>query len=173
MTGRGEDTIDALARTLDALDDHLRLSDATVRREQRNRLGLLHVHAAAAVVIAPLFAALGPDGMTGATWAVARLIPGAPYTLAALLMVGGVILGTATWYRRVGWELVGLWVLMSWYAIIAVSFGGAVLLWFADGRPPQRPSFYAPAVYAHVGVILWVHRMTLVRIRRGQRRAAR
>jgi hypothetical protein len=172
VTG-GEETIDALARTLDALDEHLRDSDAVVRRSERNRLSLLHVHALAAVVIAPLFALLGRDGMAGPSWAVARFIPGAPYTLAVLLGIGGVILGVATWYRRVGWELVGLWVLMCWYATIAASFAGAVLVWFAEGRPPQRPSFYAAAVYAHIGIVLWVHRMTLAKIRRGRRRAAR
>lgn len=172
MSG-GEDTIDALAKTLDALDEHLQSSDATARRSERNRLSLLHVHSVAAVVIAPLFAALGREGMRGPSWTVAKLIPGAPYTLALVLGVGGVLLGVATWYRRLGWELVGLWVLMGWYATIAVSFFGAVVVWLIQGQPEGRPSFYAGAVYAHVCVILWVHRTTLTRIRRAGRKAAR
>jgi hypothetical protein len=172
VTG-GEDRIDALARTLDALDEHLQVSDATVRRSEKNRLSLLHVHAVFAVAIAPLFAALGQDGMRGPSWVVIRLIPGAPYTLAALLGIGGVILGVATWYRAVVWETAALWVLMAWYALIAVSFAGAVLLWLADGASGQRPSFYAGVVYAHVFVILGVHQRTLVKIRRSRRKAAR
>lgn len=171
-----DNTPDPLARTLhalDALDSHLQASDATVRRSESNRLSLLHVHALFAMLIAPLFALLGRDGMTGPSWTIARQIPGAPYTLAALLGIGGVILGVATWYRHVGWELVGLWVLMSWYTIIAVSFAGALLWWLADGRPDPRPSPYPAAVYTHVCVILGIHQMTLVRIRRARRKAIR
>lgn len=173
MSRGDEQPFDALAHALDALDNRIQTSDATVRRSERNRLSLLHVHALFAVIIAPLFALLGRDGMNGPSWIIARLIPGAPYTLAVLLGIGGVILGVATWYRRVGWELIGLWVLMSWYTIIAVSFAGALLWWLTGGQSGPRPSPYPAAVYTHVCVILGIHQMTLVRIRRSRRKAAR
>ncbi|WP_250029828.1 hypothetical protein [Paractinoplanes maris] len=173
MNGDHEAVTD-LAHLLDQLDDKIRTSDATIRRSEKNRLSLLHVHALFGCLIAPLFAALGHKGMAGPTWTVARLIPGAPYTLAAILFLGGVILAVATWYRIVKWEIVGLWILMAWYSIIAASFAGAVFVWLAAGSPAgARPSFYPAAVYSHVLVILLVHQNTLLRIRRARRKASR
>ncbi len=167
MTADG-DAIDALANTLDALDVHLRHSDATVRRSERNRLSMLHIHALAAMVVAPLFAAIGRQGMTGPTWAVIRLIPGAPFTLAVLLFGGGATLAVATAYRAVWWEMLGLWILLCWYATISVSFALALGQWLIAGMPagPGKPSTYAPALYGHFVAIMGVHLRTLYRIRR-------
>lgn len=166
----GHDPIEALADTLDALDIHLNRAETVVKRSEANRLSLLHIHAAAAVVIGPLFASIGVEGMYGSSWRVVRLIPGAPYSLAAVLAVGGVILGVATWYRHKPAELVGLALLLTWYILIAVSFGLASLLWLADGsRAGPRPSFYACMVYGHLAVIMAVHMRTLRRMRRGPR----
>lgn len=161
-----DQAIDRLAVTLDALDDHLRISDATVRRSERNRLSMLHLHALAAVIIGPLFAAVGKTGMTGATWAVVRLLPGAPFTLAAVLFTGGLILGVATWFRALRWEMFGLWMLLMWYATVSLSFGAAVLLWAGHGMPAgaARPSPYAPALYAHFAAVMGVHLRTLRRM---------
>lgn len=170
MTGQ-EDAIAALAHTLDSLDSHIRTVDATAKRSEKNRLSMLHLHAAAAVVIGPLFAAIGRDGMVGATWTVTRMIPGAPFTLGVILFVGGAILGPATWFRVLFWEKIGLWMLLVWYATIAVSFAAAVVLWLLQGAPPNRPALYAPAVYAHLAIIMVVHLTTLRRIARSRRQA--
>lgn len=171
MTGQ-DDAIKALAGTLDALDTHIKTADATVKRSERNRLSMLHLHALAAVVIGPLFAAVGTDGMTGATWSLVRLIPGAPFTLAAVLFAGGVILGVATFRRALRWEMLGLWMLFAWYAIIALSFGGALVLWLTNGMPggAAKPSPYAPALYSHLAVVMLVHLRTLRRMIRHRAR---
>jgi hypothetical protein len=172
VTGE-EEAIAALARTLDDLDQHLQVSDATAKRSERNRLSLLHVHAVFAVFIAPLFAAIGDTGMAAATFTVVRLIPAAPFSLAGLLFIGGVILGIATWQRHILGEIIGLWILMCWYATLSVSFAGAVFLWLADGLPKtSQPNLYPSVVYGHVCVVLAVHQATLLRIRR-QRKQAR
>lgn len=168
----GEEAINALARTLDDLDIHLQRSDATVKRSEKNRLSMLTIHGVAAMFIAPAFMAIGRDGMQGATWVVARLIPGSPYTLAVLLFAGGLVLAVATAYRAVWWEMLGLWILLSWYAIIAVSFGAAVVVWARHGMPdgPGKPSLYAPVLYSHFVAIMGVHLRTLHRIRRSRQR---
>lgn len=173
MTG-GEETINALARTLDALDDHLRSSDATARREQKNRLGMLHLHALAALYIGPLFALVGRDGMQGAAWTVIRTIPGTPYTLGGLLFTGGLILALATFRRRVVGEMIGLCVLLSWYLTIAVSFGAGALGWYLGWSwvTGARPAPYAHGIYLHFSAVMLVHLATLVRIRRVRRKAA-
>jgi hypothetical protein len=175
VTSDGEKAIDALARTLDALDDHLRSSDATAHREQRNRLGMLHLHAVAAMYIGPLFALVGKEGMTGAAWALIRSIPGAPYSLGGLLFTGGLVLGWATWKRHVRWEMIGLCVLLTWYLIIAVSFGAGAAGWYLGGRRGDgaRPAPYTHGIYLHFSAVMLVHLGTLVRIRRARRKAAR
>ncbi|MGX6605676.1 hypothetical protein ACWKSP_26610 [Micromonosporaceae bacterium Da 78-11] len=169
-----DDAIDALANTLDALDDHLRTSDATAKRSERNRLGMLHIHAIAAMIIGPLFGVIGKQGMAGGTWATARLIPGAPFTLAVGLFAGGLILAVATWKRALRWEMLGLWILLCWYATISFTFGAAIVLWFHAGMPdgPGKPSTYAPALYAHFVAIMAIHLRTLYRIRRMRRNSA-
>ncbi|GAA0494677.1 hypothetical protein Ade02nite_19920 [Paractinoplanes deccanensis] len=173
MTGRN--AIDRLVETLDALDEHLQTSDATVKRSERNRIGLLHLHAAFAVYIGPMFALLGRDGMAGPAWLLIRRIPGAPVSLACLLFAGGVILGIATWHRAVRWEIVGLCMLLGWYVTIAVSFGGALLWWLTGGFPAgtPKPAPYTHGVYLHLGALMIVHLVTLIRIRVARRKAAR
>ncbi|MEU3452194.1 hypothetical protein ABZ671_00925 [Micromonospora sp. NPDC006766] len=171
MTGPGPaaglNALDQFAATLDALDAHLTAAGTAMRRSEHNRLSLLHLHAAAAAVVAPLFASIGQAGMQGPSWTIIRHIPAAPYSLAVLLGVGGVILGVATWFRHRSAEMVGLGLLLAWYVIIAGSFGGAVLLWLADGSPPgPRPPAYPAGVYAHLAVIMAVHLRTLWRMRR-------
>lgn len=169
------DAVDALARTLDALDEHLQASDATARRSETNRLSLLHLHAGAAIYIGPLFALVGSDGMQGAAWVLIRMIPGAPYSLGALLFTGGLILAVATWRRAVLWEMVGLCVLLSWYLIITVSFGAGAAGWYFGGRRGDgaRPAPYAHGIYLHFSGVMLAHLATLIRIRRSQRKASR
>jgi hypothetical protein len=166
-----DDRVTEMAGLLDALDDHLRDSDIRVRRSEGNRLSLLHLHAAAALYIAPLFAAMGRDGMTGPAWALVRMIPGAPYTLAVLFGAGGLILGTATWFRAPRWEILGLCMLLAWYLTIAISFAGALLMWLGGAFPPStpKPAPYAHGVYLHLSAVMTVHLVTLIRIRVAQR----
>lgn len=168
-----EGPVDRLAAALDGLEALVVSADAkaersqvVARRSERNRLSLLHIHAAAALVIAPLFSSIGEQGMQGPSWLVVQLIPAAPHSLAALLAVGGIILGVATWFRHKTGEMLGLLLLTAWYLVIAVSFGVASLVWLADTPDGPRPSFYAPAVYFHLAVIMLVHLRTLRRMRR-------
>ena len=175
MTGAGEDRIDALARTLDALDEHLQVSDATVKRSERNRLTILHLHALAAVYIGPLFTLVTPEGRAGAAWAVIRLVPGSTVTLGIMLFLGGLILGVATFQRAVRWEMVGLCVLLGWYVVVAVSFGLGAAGWYLgwDWVGGTRPVPYSHGVYAHLASIMLVHLGTLIKIRRARLKAAR
>lgn len=161
---RGPDPIAALAAALDHLDTHVRVADRVAKRAEGNRLSMLHLHALAALFIGPLFAAIGREGMNTPIWVVARSFPGAPYTLGLLIFIGGLILGPATWYRVIRWEKVGLWILLTWYAIISISFGGAILLWLTTGMDTAKPSFYAPMVYLHLTAIMGVHLLTLQRM---------
>jgi hypothetical protein len=167
-----EDALDALSDALDAIDVHVRVADARVKRTEKYRLSMLHVHAIMAMLIAPLFMAIGRVGMRGPTWVTARLIPGAPYTLGVFLFAGGMILAVATWYRAIRWEMFGLWILLCWYASISISFGAAVVLWIHHGAldGPTKPALYSPVVYLHYVCIMAVHLGTLFRLRRLQRR---
>ncbi len=173
MTGRG-DALDALAETLDALDEHLRHSDAAVMRSERNRLSMLHVHALFGISIGALFSLVGQDGMRGATWTVARMIPGAPVSLGLTLLAGGLILAVATMRRAIRWEMVGLWILLFWYTMIAISFGSALFLWLVAGMPggTAKPSIYGPLLYCHFSIIMAVHLKTLRKIQRYRSRGA-
>nr|WP_221374420.1 hypothetical protein [Actinoplanes polyasparticus] len=171
----GEDAINALARTLDDLDLHLQRSDATVKRSERNRIGLLHLHALAALYIGPLFAFVGPEQLAGAAWVLIRYIPGAPESLGCLLFLGGVVLAVSTWRRSAGWEILGLCLLLTWYLTIAISFGGGLLWWLTGGFPPgtPKPAPYSHGVYLHLSSVMVIHLLTLLRIRRARRKARR
>lgn len=165
-----EDKIDQLAAALDDVDRHVRAVDATAKRERRNRLNMLHLHAAAAILIGPLFALVEPATLNGANWAIIRLIPGAPITLGIFLLAGGLILAPATHFRQLRWEKAGLWIILAWYAIIAFSFGGASLLYLTGRNPaPNAPAFYASLVYFHLTCVMVVHLATLNRISRVRR----
>lgn len=171
MTGREDETIDALANTLDALEAHIQATDTTMHRATKYRLGLLHLHAAYAMYIAVWFATIDKPAMSGVAWTVVRAIPGTPVTLAVLLFVGGAILAVATWRRAVGWEIVGLCLLLIWYLTITVSFGGALLWWELGLFPPgtPQPAPYAHGVYLHLSSLMTIHTIVLFRIRRTRR----
>lgn len=57
---RTSDRLEALASILDALDAGKRLADATAKRSEHQRLRLVMVHGAAALIIAPLFLVYSP-----------------------------------------------------------------------------------------------------------------
>ncbi len=166
----GDSPVDRLADLIDALDDHVHAAERAVRRSEGNRIGILYVHAVYALLIAPAFAAIGEEGMAGPIWAVLRLLPGAPYSLAAVMFTGGVILSVATTLRNRVWELVGLLLLMIWYAVVAGSFGTAMLVWVATGGTGPRPAPYAPLVYSHFLTIMLVHCWTLRKMIRSSAR---
>lgn len=171
----GEETIDALARTLDALDGHLRSSAATARREQRNRLTILHAHALAGIYIGPLFTLITEEQRRGAAWTVIRLVPGSTVTLGLLLFTGGLILGVSTLQRHLVGEMAGLCVMLCWYLTVAVSFGLGAAGWYLgwDWVDGSRPAPYSHGIYAHLFTILLVHLATLVKIRRARLKARR
>lgn len=161
---RDRDLIGDLAAVLDGLAGHVARADGQARRSESNRLTLLHVHAAAALLIGVTFATVN---LSGSAWAVVRLIPGAPWSLAGLIASGGLLLGVSTVRRCKRTEIVALSVLATWYAIMAVSFGGSIVLWYAANPPSgPRPALYPPVVYAHLAVIMLVHVWTLSRMRR-------
>lgn len=166
MTRRQDEVVEALARTLESLDAHIRKADDGVRRATRYRLSILHLHAAFAVYIGMQFATLTPEQTSGPTWILIRNVPGMPVLPASVLFIGGVILGTATWRRVLVWEMVGLSMLLLWYVLIAVSFGGALLWWQLGWLPPGtvRPAPYAHGVYAHLACMMVVHLVVLLRL---------
>lgn len=162
----GYNPVDRLADLIDALDDHVRAAESTVRRSEGNRIGILYVHALFAVAIGPAFAAIGKHGMAGPIWRAMRDIPGAPYSLGAVMFTGGVILTIATTLRNRAWEIIGLIMLVVWYGTVAVTFGASIALWLVGGRTGTQPGFYAPLVYLHFMAIMLVHCWTLRRMMR-------
>lgn len=158
---RGRDPHDLLADLLDQVGGVQR----RLRRTARYRSDLLWVHTAAALLIAPLMAATGQDGMTGPAWTLTRQLPGAPVSLAALIGVAGFVLGCGQILadRRV--QAAGLILLAVFYAVLAVSFAGAVILW-DTGRLAPKPALYTPVLYVHLTVIMLVHIAGRLRPRR-------
>lgn len=160
------DPVAALAAILDSIDATTRVTTGKLRSNERNRLGLLVVHGIAAMLIAPLFITV-TTMMTAPTWVVLRQIPGAPYSLAAILGIGGIILLPATVVRAKKWEIAGLTLIFVWYSTMAVGFAGAVFVWAATGRDTTtRPSLYPSLVYAHLAIVMAVHLATLRRMLR-------
>lgn len=165
---RGEDPVAALADMLDQIDVTNRSNTTRLQRNESNRIGLLVVHGCAAVLIAPLFTTV-TSTMNSPTWVVLRAIPGAPYSLAAFMGLGGLILLPATLVRAKWWEIVGLSLIFAWYATMATGFAGAVIYWAAEGLPDDaRPSMYPSLVYGHLAVVMAVHIATLRRLMRRQ-----
>lgn len=164
MPSNGSDPVAALADLIDAMDDHVRTSEAAQRRSEGNRISILYVHALFALMIAPAFAAYGREAMTGPIWVLIRSLPGTPGTLALIMFLGGLILAIATTLRDRIWEMVGLGFLIVWYGTISFSFSVAVLVWILEGGNGPKPGLYAPLVYGHFAVIMLVHCHTLRRM---------
>lgn len=165
------DAVDVMSELVDGFQGYVKKSELGESRARDYRSNLLWVHATAAMLIAPLFASIGKQGMSGPTFDIMRLIPGAPMSVATVLGFGGFILGLGCVLRSRKLEIAGLIGLAVWYVLIAVSFGGAVVSWYIDGSPPDRqPSLYSPVLYAHFAIIMAVHMSTLVRAYRDDRK---
>ncbi len=164
---RSSDPTSALADILDALDHNLRLSKATAKRSEKNRLRMLYVHGAAAVIIAPLFLTYSSaTGLTSASWNLLRSLPGAPTSVAAWLFIGGVVAVLGTAARNTGIACAGLGMLACWYLSFAATFTYAAYEWWHNGADPQTmPALYAGPVYAHFAAIMLIHLVTALRMR--------
>ncbi len=162
------DPILELAMTLEALDVSLTLSRATAKRGEHNRLRLLMVHGAAAMIIAPLFLAYSiANGLASPSWALLRTIPGAPHTVAAWLFVGGavVMLGSAARSRPVA--ATGLAMMGVWYLSFATTFSYAAIQWWLSGaESAQMPGIYAGPVYLHLAIIMVLQVIAALRTER-------
>ncbi len=172
--GRDPDPIADLAATLAALDRHTLRSHNALRRNEHNRIGLLYVHAVAALTIAPLFIA-SKNLFSGPSWSFLRLLPGFPWTFAALLLAGGLMLLPSTIARIRPLEMIALTLLNTWYTMLAIGFFIPAVAWCADALPAivggdplpaGQPGLYAWAVYGHLSVIMRVHLYTLWRMER-------
>lgn len=153
-------------------DRAARVAERDARRSEKNRVGMLYIHSMAAISIAPLFAVANIDTPA---FTVMRMVPGAPYSTAALLGVGGIVLGmsAAGAHRRAAFT--GLTLLALWYATMALTFAASAGTWtlaqhpesltqalaFLVGDTPGKPSVYAVPLYAHLSAVMVRHMVTL------------
>lgn len=161
------DPVEDMADTLDALQEIVNEAGGVMKRAEGNRFALLYLHAIFALFISPSFLlwGSGPAAMTGATWTVARLLPGRATSLSVLLFAGGAVLLLGTASRSPRWAGVGLLLIMLWYLIISISFAGAVIIWLSNGADvAKQPALYAPGVYAHLAACMVIHLITMWRI---------
>jgi hypothetical protein len=136
-------------------------------RLERNRLALLYVHAISAILVCPLFLSYAnATGLQLGSWRFANHIPGNPYTMAALLGFGGMILLCATISRSIKWAMLGLLLIMGWYTSTCLSFAVASFAFFGGAREGNPPGAYAVIVYAHMSAIMFVHLRTMRRMLR-------
>ncbi len=177
---RQQDPIADLAMALTALDRYASRAGTSLRRNEHNRIGLLYVHAIAALLVAPLF--IASSGLfQSPSWSFMRLIPGFPWSFSVLLLTGGLILLPATIARIRALEMVALSLLSIWYTLLAIGFFIPAVGWGAEALPavvageplPKgQPGLYAWAVYGHLSVIMRVHLWTLWRMEREHLAAA-
>ncbi len=170
MTAWGDSRSDptgALADILDALDHNLRLSKATAKRSEGNRLRLLMVHGAAALIIAPLFLVYSTTtGLSSPSWDLLRSVPGAPHTVAGWLFVAGMVVMLGSASRRAAVAATGLGMMAVWYLSFSVTFSWAAWSWWYDGADPQTmPGIYAGPLYCHLSLVMWIQMVTALRVR--------
>ncbi len=164
---RNTDPVSALAGLLDALDADRRASRATAKRGESNRLRLLMVHGAAAMVVAPLFLVYSlANGLTSASWALLRSIPFAPHSVAGWLFVAGAVVMLGSAARNASVAAVGLGMMAVWYLSFAATFTYAAVGWWLAGSDPETmPGLYAGPVYGHLCVIMIIQLVTALRMR--------
>ncbi len=164
---RSTDAVSALASLLDALDTDRRAAKATAKRGESNRLRLLMVHGAAAIIVAPLFLVYSAaNGLTSTSWTLLRSIPGAPHTVAAWLFTAGVVVMLGSAARHAGVAAVGLGMMGVWYLSFASTFSYAAWAWWMAGADPATmPGIYAGPVYFHLAVIMVLQLAAALRVR--------
>lgn len=149
-----------------------RTAQRDARRSEKNRVGMLYIHSLAAVTIAPLFATSNLDS---AAFTVMRSVPGAPYSTAALLGVGGIVLGLSAAGAHRVMAFWGLSLISAWYMAMAVTFTASAAVWTIDQDPvsltaafdlimgdtPRKPSVYAIPLYGHLSAVMIRHMITL------------
>ncbi len=161
------DPTSALADILDALDHGLRLSRATAKRSEGNRLRLLFIHGGAALIIAPLFLVYSTtNGLSSTSWTLLRSIPGAPHTVAAWLFAAGIVVMLGSAARHAVVAAVGLGMMAAWYLSFSVTFTYAAWQWWDAGADPKTmPGIYAGPLYFHLCVIMGLQMVTALRMR--------
>jgi len=148
--------VDQMMAVVDDLETYVWTTHWRERNGTRYRLNLLWLHAGAALVMAPLLSATGPDGLTGPSFAFLRELPGTPYSLATILGLGGLVLGWGCIFRHKTTEMVGLALLAVFYLIVGVSFAVPPIEWLIE-RGPVKPPSYSPILYAHLALIMVAH----------------
>lgn len=161
---------DDLHHNLDNLRHHLAsvgrdLTDLSEhqRRATRSRLSLLHIHAVTGIAVGSGVIANGPEGIGSPAYAIIRMVPGAPFTVGAILVILGLVLAVATWRRDVAVEMVAAGGIVIWYLMFATSFVGAMISWQLDPQG-QKPSWqgmfsyygWAALLIAHLRILAWV-----------------
>lgn len=169
-----DEAVEQLTDLLDGIDRRVQSSNRIAVLNEHNRITLLFGHAIFAMLVVPGFILLSKSGMTSPSFVVLRYVPGAPYSLAALIGVAGFVLAISTYYRHRRGEFVALCALMLWYVLFSVSLIAAIAVWltpaievgglhhFAAHLDWRRaPAIYAPVVYAHLAYAMAGHMRTL------------
>jgi hypothetical protein len=165
------DALDRMTDVVDSLGEYVIVTGERARHGTRYRLNLLWVHAIAALLMAPLFMATGRDGMTAPSFAFLRSLPGSPYTVGAVLMLGGLVVGMGCIFRAKAIEAAGLVLLGVFYLTLAITFSVPPVRWLL-GEDVSKPTLYGPVLYAHLTVIMAMHIRALLISRRDDEAAA-
>lgn len=171
---RADEAVEQLTELLDGIEHRVNSTQRIAVLDERNRITLLFGHAIFAMLVVPGFILLSRTGMSSPSFVVLRYIPGAPYSLAGLIGVAGLVLAISTYHRNRHGEFYALGGLLIWYAMFSVSLIAAIAVWvtpaievggFAgftkhlDWR--RAPAIYAPVVYAHLAYAMGGHMRTL------------
>jgi hypothetical protein len=172
-----EEAVGKLSELLDGIEERVAESQQVAVLDERNRLNLLFGHAIFAIMVAPGLALLYKTGMATASFTVARQIPGAPLSLSAWILVGGLGLAITTYHRYRRGEFVFLTVMLLWYVLFSISLIAAIAIWMTSAIElagwthfrehldwDHAPSIYAPVVYAHLAYAMGGHMRTLWKI---------
>lgn len=163
-----DDRADVMADLLDGFTVYVHGAEKGLTNAGKYRSNLLWVHSVAALLIAPLLVATGREGIQGPAFALLRQLPGMPGSVASLIGTGGFVLGVGAILGSRPVQIVGLSLLGVFYATLALGFSGAIWLYFTDGLT-AKPTLYAPVLYLHLTVIMFVHMAGLLRRGRGGR----